>query len=219
MAIPIASEVVLHGPFVGEVAAWKHCDANETVVYAIKNFSSDPDQYEIYYKTRTGSPVLIGVTDSGKYGSIQPIVFSDGTVALYATHSPIPGQSGSFNQLSVITLTTNVGSCVASDLCEFFESRPVIGSGEFGVTALFGNDCNFYTLPNVDTIQGPPGPAGPPGQNGPPGPRGEPGPQGTPGQIGPQGPSGPTGEHGPPGPRGLTGPPCECCENCTSSMP
>lgn len=65
----------------------------------------------------------------------------------------------------------------------------------------------------------PAGQPGPPGSTGTTGPPGVTGPTGSSGAIGSQGPPGPTGPQGPPGPRGLTGPPCQCCENCTSSMP
>jgi hypothetical protein len=224
MAFPGASEVVLHPAFVGELKAWKHCDADETTVWCIKNFTVDGDQYEVYTSTRAqaaaGLSTLLGVTDAGKYGSIQPVVYEDGTIALFATHSPNPGDSGSLNRATYITLSQTLDPCNgAADICDAISALPTGSDAAFGSTVLLGNDCQFHRLPEVDTIQGPIGPQGPPGANGPPGSQGVPGPVGPAGTIGPQGPSGPTGQQGPPGPRGLTGPPCECCENCTSSMP
>lgn len=107
----------------------------------------------------------------------------------------------------------------AGDICAALQALPIGSTAVMGTTVVLSNDCKFHALPHIDTIQGPQGLEGPPGENGAPGPAGVPGPPGPPGGIGPQGPSGPTGTQGPPGPRGLTGPPCQCCENCTSSMP
>lgn len=225
MAIGIANEYVLTSAFSIGVTAWKHCDVDETVVWAIKddNQPGGTDQYSVYMSTKaqllSGQKTLIGVTDAGKYGDMQPIVYNDGTIALMANHSPNPGDSGSLNEGRVIILTTKLGPCVAADLCAYFETLEIGSQAVYGTTVVFGNDCKFHQLAPIDTIQGPQGLQGPPGANGEPGPMGPPGAQGPSGGIGAQGPPGPTGNQGPPGPRGLTGPPCECCENCTSSMP
>lgn len=225
MAIGIAAEYELTPAFSIGMTAWKHCDTAETVVWAIRDDNVPPDgadQYSVYMSTYAqilagGQKTLIGVTDAGKYGDMRPIVYRDGTIALFTNHSPNPGDSGSLNRGTVIILSARLEPCT---ICNQLLAETQNGAqAEFGVTALLGNDCQFHILPTVDTIQGPQGIQGPPGANGEPGPKGDPGVQGPPGAIGSQGPPGPTGSQGPPGARGLTGPPCECCENCTSSMP
>ena len=100
-------------------------------------------------------------------------------------------------------------SCGA-ELCAQLQALSVGQPAEYGVNYVLGPDCEFHQLPPIDTIQGEPGPIGP---------RGEPGLQGQAGSVGPAGPGGPTGPQGDPGPRGLTGPACQCCENCTASLP
>ena len=109
-------------------------------------------------------------------------------------------------------------SCGA-ELCAQIQQLAIGASAVYGSTLVLSNDCKFHALPPIDTIQGPQGLQGPPGANGLQGVAGVQGPPGVGGDIGPQGIQGPTGQQGSPGPRGLTGPPCECCENCTSSMP
>lgn len=108
-------------------------------------------------------------------------------------------------------------SCDA-DLCNRLQQL-AIGADAVEGTVLLGNDCKFHRLTGTIGETGPAGAQGNSGANGPQGPRGEPGPIGAAGSIGPQGPGGPTGAQGNPGPRGLTGPACNCCDNCTSSMP
>lgn len=104
-------------------------------------------------------------------------------------------------------------------ICNELATLPSGSSVVYGSTVVLGSDCQFHQLPSIETIQGPRGSTGASGANGLQGIPGPPGPQGSPGGIGPTGLQGPTGNQGPPGPRGLTGPPCQCCENCTSSMP
>ena len=108
-------------------------------------------------------------------------------------------------------------SCNA-ELCAQLQALAVGSPITAPGTLVLSNDCKFHAL-EISGPAGADGAPGTPGANGEPGPSGVPGPQGDAGSIGPQGVSGPTGSQGPPGPRGLTGPPCECCENCTSSMP
>lgn len=219
MAIGISSEHVFLPPFVQGMTAWKHCDADETVVWAVKNQNAPGgfNQYSVYSSTRAqmmiGAATLIGVTDSGKYGDMDPVVYSDGTIVLFGNHSPNPGDSGDQNQAVAIVLTTKLAPCAASDPCAIIAMIPTGPPAVAGSTFILGQDCEFHLLPEVT---GPPGAEGVPGPEGPTGPAG---PAGTPGSIGPEGPRGPTGPEGPRGPRGLTGPPCECCEDCTSSMP
>lgn len=109
-------------------------------------------------------------------------------------------------------------SCDAA-LCAKIQALVIGAPAVYGTTLVLSNDCQFHQLQPIDTIQGPQGLQGPPGANGPQGVVGVPGPQGSPGATGPAGPGGPTGSQGQPGPRGLTGPACQCCENCTASMP
>lgn len=90
--------------------------------------------------------------------------------------------------------TTSAGS-----LCTQLAALPIGSDAIMGATLVLGLDCEFHQLPVI--AAGPQGPVG------------------AAGSIGPQGLQGPMGNVGPQGPRGLTGPACECCENCTSSMP
>lgn len=203
---------VIEGPFRIGATAYKHCDANETVIIA----SRDPDFYNVWTIPKGGIATFRETISGGKASGLQPIVYNDGSVFYAITRSPNPGDPGSANQLEYITAGFSLEPC---DICAQILAGGMGAQAEFGTTALLGNDCKFHILPNIDTIQGEQGIQGPPGANGEPGPMGPPGVQGPAGSIGSQGPPGPTGSQGPPGPRGLTGPPCQCCENCTSSMP
>jgi hypothetical protein len=214
---------VLGSPLQNSAGAWKHCDSAETTVSWVKA----GDYFQVYSasksQTLAGSRTLLydtSTSGTGKWGdTMGAVVYSDGTVVLFSTASPNPGDPGSLNRAISVTLDDQLDACAASDICAALEALPTGSDASYGSTVLLGNDCEFHRLPPIDTIQGPQGPAGPPGTNGVPGPAGVPGPQGTPGGVGPQGNSGPTGQQGPPGPRGLTGPPCDCCDDCTSSMP
>lgn len=111
-------------------------------------------------------------------------------------------------------------STPSSNLCDQLQALDLGADASYGSTYVLSNDCKFHKLPTIPSGgNGGIGPEGPPGENGEQGPIGPQGPAGGKGDIGPQGLPGPIGPQGIPGPRGLTGPPCECCENCTSSMP
>lgn len=223
MSIPILYSVDLSQPFSAFFGAYTHCDANETSIWGVRDSNINEDNFTFYYATRqelsTGIKHLIGTVQGGKTDTVVPHVYRDGSVVLFMSQSPNPSDSGSLNRVKYIILDLNFGPCVGFNICEALQELPDGENAVFGQTRVLSAECTWRMLSAVDTIVGPPGPAGPPGQNGPTGPMGVPGPKGDPGSIGPVGPRGPTGALGPPGPRGETGPPCDCCEDCTSSMP
>lgn len=217
MPLPIATEVALAPPFRGNIQAAKHCDANETVVWAVKNFTdTNGDQYDVYMTTKDGTTTFIGQSSGGKASGLQPIIYKDGTIALFMTKSPNPGDSGSLNQPVLITLTTKLDPCEDFEICDslqrIVQSSDAVPGQDYVITVNPNTEeCFLKLLPEIA------GPVGPTGVPGPLGPQGPAGPQGTPGQIGPQGVPGPIGPQGPPGPRGLQGQPCNnCCDGCGS---
>lgn len=147
---------------------------------------------------------------------------SRGTLTLNPSTNQLVGMAfdggGVGSNLTYRPITEANFDC-GQELCSQLAGIPVGAPAEYGSSVVLGQDCQFHMLQPIDTIEGPPGPQGPSGANGPQGTQGVPGPQGSPGSTGPAGPGGPTGSQGQPGPRGLTGPACQCCENCTASMP
>lgn len=131
-----------------------------------------------------------------------------------ANDSPGPGDT----MAAFIVNEANFKTC-DPELCEKIKTLAIGAPAVYGSTLVLSNDCQYHLLPPIDTIVGPTGEPGSDGPTGPQGLIGPSGPPGAPGTTGPAGPGGPTGSQGNPGPRGLTGPACQCCENCTASMP
>ncbi len=205
-------------------ACFIHCNGN---VYACANekLGSGSNQDFVIYRSPGGGA---GFTEVKRYrGGIDSLSqFTDGSIIIDKTGGMYVAVSTTLAGSPTTTGFEGVweyipgfdAACGTNDLCEQLQA---LGNGldiDLPGALVLGNDCKFHAL-NVTGAMGETGASGSPGADGPPGPRGEPGPIGQSGSIGSQGISGPTGQQGNPGPRGLTGPPCQCCENCTSSMP
>lgn len=186
--------------------------------------SGSAQDFVIYRAPEGGAPVEVKRYVGGVDSLSQ---FTDGSVFIDRTGALVVGVSTTLPGSPTVTGFEGVWERIPGfsvpwgigGLCDALAALPVGAPAEYGASVVLGQDCQFHQLQPIDTIVGPPGPTGSPGATGPQGTQGVPGPQGSPGSAGPPGPGGPTGAQGQPGPRGLTGPACQCCENCTASMP
>lgn len=212
-ALAITSRTQVLPAFIQNVSGWKHNDPDETTIWGVINNNVDSDNYTLYAATKAqliaGTYSELGTTTFGKDGTVQPIVYEDGTIVLMITESPNPGDSGALNALYSVTLATKLAP--ADPICKFLGTLGVGDPGIAGQSLYLGPDCLYHALPNQPEVingeQGPPGPIGPPGIPGPPG------------SIGPIGLTGSIGPQGIPGPRGLTGPACDCCGCPRDNLP
>jgi len=200
-----------------------HCNGNVYATANEKMGNGSAQDFVIYVSPGGGAPF----TEVKRYvGGVDSLSqFTDGSIIIdraggmyVGVSTTLAGSPTSTGFEGVWEYLPGFDEPCTNDLCDQLQA---LGLGEdinTPGTQVLGLDCKFHAL-NISGPAGADGATGTPGANGPPGPIGPPGIQGQPGSTGSQGISGPTGQQGPPGPRGLTGPPCECCENCTSSMP
>ena len=95
----------LLGAFTSDPKVWKADDSNETVILAVKTTAQDADDYTVYtYKRGDTQPVLLGTTVLGKDAGVAPVVYNDGTIALFITEGPVAGSAGSAAELYFVIL-------------------------------------------------------------------------------------------------------------------
>ena len=206
--------LLLNSNFNKELQIWKGNDPNETVIIGTQ------DSVNSYLFLATKNQLLagngmtsLGSTPRGNGGSIQPIIFNDGTIAVMVTE---PVGLGYMLFLSQLTETIqpaigNGNNLIDGNFCDAIAQMPMGPDAVFGETVLVGVDCRLHRMPFKPIAgQGPQGHTGMSGELGPPGP---------PGNTGPRGFDGRQGSQGEPGPRGLIGAACECCGCPRENLP
>lgn len=109
-ALQEKARVLLLKHFIGDVRSWKADDANETIIFGVKNPAVDINNTTFYTLLRNGTFQLLGTTALGKDGGVQPHVYNDGTIVLLVTEAPAPGDSGNLADLYFITLTNKLSA-------------------------------------------------------------------------------------------------------------